>query len=296
MTATFPFLALLITSFLALQVNNEKITGYDLSKPDSTIELPDTLREISGITDIDAENIACVQDENGVLFIYNFVNNSLSHQFKFNIDSDYEGITRVGDEMFILQSDGTIFEISNYKNPDFKLTSYATGITAADNEGLCYDAKNNRLLIACKGKVGKGPEFKDKRLIYGFDLTTKEPITEPIFTFDVENIKEFAVKNNIDLPTKKSKKKDENSTEPIIKLMTSAIGVHPVTNKLYLLSAQDHLFFIFNMDGEIEHIQKLDPKIFNKAEGITFLENNDMLITNEGQNGKATLLRFNYKN
>lgn len=296
MTATFPFLALLITSFLALHVNNEKVTGYDLSKPDSIIELPDTLREISGITDIDDENIGCVQDENGVLFIYNFVKNSLSHQFTFNIDGDYEGITRVGDEMFILQSDGTIFEISNYRNPDFKLTSYSTNIPANDNEGLCYDAKNNRLLIACKGKVGKGPEFKDKRLIYGFDLTTKEPIKEPIFTFDVANIKDFAVKNNIDLPTKKSKKKDGNSTEPIIKLMTSAIGVHPLTNKLYLLSAQDHLFFIFNMDGEIEHIQKLDPKIFNKAEGITFLENNDMLITNEGQNGKATLLRFNYKN
>ena len=77
--------------------------------------------------------------------------------------------------------------------------------------------------------------------------------------------------------------------------MTSAIAVHPITKKLYLLSASDHLFFIFNMSGSIEHIELLDRDIFNKAEGITFLDNGDMLITNEGQNKEPTLLRFNYR-
>jgi len=39
----------------------------------------------------------------------------------------------------------------------------------------------------------------------------------------------------------------------------------------------------------------LDPRVFNKAEGITFMENGDMLITNEGQDHRPTLLRFNYQ-
>ena len=78
--------------------------------------------------------------------------------------------------------------------------------------------------------------------------------------------------------------------------MTSAIAVHPITKKLYLLSASDHLFFIFNStNGEIEHLELLNPDIFNKAEGITFMDNGDMIITNEGQNKNPTLLRFNYK-
>jgi hypothetical protein len=62
-----------------------------------------------------------------------------------------------------------------------------------------------------------------------------------------------------------------------------------------LLSAADYLLFVFNIDGSIENIETLNPVIFNKAEGITFFENCDMLITNEGQDKKPTLLRFNYR-
>ena len=49
------------------------------------------------------------------------------------------------------------------------------------------------------------------------------------------------------------------------------------------------------MNGDIEHIEQLNPTMFNKAEGITFYENGDMLITNEGQDKKPTLLFFKYK-
>jgi hypothetical protein len=69
-----------------------------------------------------------------------------------------------------------------------------------------------------------------------------------------------------------------------------------VTKKLYLLSAVDHMMFIFDSTGKLEHIEQLSPKLFNKAEGITFFANGDMLITNEAQRMKPTLLRFNYLN
>jgi hypothetical protein len=39
-------------------------------------------------------------------------------------------------------------------------------------------------------------------------------------------------------------------------------------------------------------MQLLDPEMFNKSEGIAFYENGDMLITNEGQDKKPTLLHF----
>jgi len=80
----------------------------------------------------------------------------------------------------------------------------------------------------------------------------------------------------------------------VIKFRTSAICIHPLTKRLYLLSAADHALFIFGPGGQPEHIELLDPGIFNKSEGITFFSNGDALITNEAQNKKATLLRFNY--
>jgi hypothetical protein len=131
---------------------------------------------------------------------------------------------------------------------------------------------NNRLLIACKGKIGKGPEFKDKRVIYGFDLQTKTLTSEPVFDFDLQAIKEFAIKNKLHLPTKARKKKGEPTSEPFIKFRTSAICIHPVTKKLFLLSASDYLLFIFNMNGDIEHIEQLNPTILTKPKELLFMK------------------------
>lgn len=288
-------LILIIFPFMGCISQNHPISnnsGYDFASPDASLILPDTLREISGLTTIDSNSFACIQDENGILFIYDAVQNRILKQFPFHIDGDYEGITRVGDTIYILRSDGTLFEIIRYDSPDFKLNSYYTGIPANNNEGLCYDQSSNRLLIACKGKLGKGKDFKDKRIIYGFDLVSKRLSDEPVFDFNLQAIRQFAIENNIKLPSRVKKKGQQ--IEPIVRFRTSAICVHPINHRLYLLSAAEHLLFIFNMNGNIEHIEKLNPKLFNKAEGITFFENGDILITNEGQEKKPTLLRFNY--
>jgi hypothetical protein len=146
-------LTVLLLGCGATFTNNEKITGYNLTKPDNTFLLPDTLHEVSGLTDIDSTTFACIQDENGILFIYDAKNNVIKKQYTFNLDGDYEGITRVDQNIYVLRSDGTLFEISNYTSDNFKLTSYTTGIPANNNEGLCYDQENKRLLIACKGKI-----------------------------------------------------------------------------------------------------------------------------------------------
>jgi hypothetical protein len=230
--STIPtILTLLLLGCGATFTNNEKITGYNLTKPDNTFLLPDTLHEVSGLTDIDSTTFACIQDENGILFIYDAKKNEIKKQYTFNLDGDYEGITRVDQTIYVLRSDGTLFEISNYTSDNFKLTSYTTGIPANNNEGLCYDQDNKRLLIACKGKIGKGTEYKDKRVIYGFDLQTKTLSSEPVFDFDLQVIKDFAVNKNINLPTKTRKKNGQPITELFIKFGTSAIGIHPVTKK-----------------------------------------------------------------
>ena len=112
-----------------------------------------------------------------------------------------------GQTIYVLRSDGTLFEIVNYRSKNFKLYSWVTGIPATNNEGLCYDAKNNRLLIACKGKIGKGPEFKDKRVIYGFDLVTKKLTSEPVYDLSLAEIQQYAATHNIKLPNRTKKNK-----------------------------------------------------------------------------------------
>lgn len=272
------------------RTNSFRNINYDLSTPDRIYILPKSLHEISGITEIDMTSIACIQDEHGILFIYDLLKNEIKKQSYFGSNGDYEGIARVDNSIYVLRSDGVLFGIINYESSGFKRVFYNTGIPSGDNEGLCYDQKNNRLLIAPKISIGKD---KNIRVIYSFDLHSKKVIKEPAYELDMSAIKQFAQDNKIDVPTEGHKKGGKG--KPDIKFRPSAIAVHPLTNRLYVLSAIDRMLFVFDIKGNIEFLSTLDPDTFKQPEGITFLKNGDMLISNEGQNKKPTIVRFNYK-
>jgi len=265
---------------------------YDLSTPDKVYSLPATLYEVSGITEIDASTIACVQDENGIVFIHDIVKNETIRHIVFGSEGDYEDIARVGNTLYILRSDETLVEIKNFNDKNFIRKSYLVNIPGKDCEGLCYDQKNNRLLFAPKEISDNNPENKGKRFIYGFDLKTKTLIKGPVLRFDIKEIEKFAVENNIKVPMKGKKGEKE---EPDIKLRISALGIHPLTNRIFVISGPERMFYVFDMNGEIQYLRKLDNKQFPQPEGITFLKNGDMLISNEGTKDLATIVRFNYK-
>ena len=297
MTAYCTYIYLMLSIFLQKAQHDKSVStvvaiNYNLSKPDKIYILPPALREVSGITGTDASSIACIQDENGIIFIYDLETEKVTERYPFYNSGDYEGIARVDKTIYILRSDGRLFGIENYESATSKTKSYATGIPARDNEGLCFDKKANQLLIAPKNNYSSDSKNKDKRYIYSFDLKSKKIIESPAFVFNMKKIKKFASENNIKVPMKKGKKGDKKEID--IEFRPSEIGIHPVTNKLYLLSGMERLLFVFNMNGEIEYIEKLDQDLFSQPEGITFMANGDMLISNDVKNNKPALLRFNF--
>jgi uncharacterized protein YjiK len=272
----------------------ESVTGfgYNLSAPDKTYKLPQTLQEISGITEIDSSTIACVQDEHEVVFFYDLNSNQIVSRIDNRYKGDYEGITRVDTTLYILRSDGMITEIKDFNSEKSVRSTYSTDIPLKDNEGICYDPDNNYLLITPKESPGKRSEDRDKRFIYGFDLTSGKLIPEPVIIIDLSVIDSFAIANNIKAPGR-DKKKDKKK-DPDIKFRISGIDIHPLNGRLFLLSSIDKLLFIFNMNSELENIITLNPELFKQPEGITFFKNGDLLISNEGRNKAATLLLFKY--
>jgi uncharacterized protein YjiK len=175
-----------------------------------------------------------------------------------------------------------LFQIQNHGYSGSLKKIFSVGIPPFDNEGLCYDQKNNRLLIVSKNNPVKDSENKGKHPLYGFNLHSEVLLGEPVFDFDLSAINKFASINNI------------QPSETGIGFKPSAIGIHPLTNRLYVLSAMGRMLFVFNMNGNIEYIEKLNPELFNMPEGIAFFGNGDMLISNEGQINPPTILRFNY--
>lgn len=278
---------------LSFQVTSVQHAFYNFSAANAKIILPSILDEISGLTDLGPTTIACVQDEHGIVFVYDFVQKKITEKVQFAEDGDYEGITRVANTIYVLRSDGVLFEITRVRKGEVDVVRHVTGIDAKDNEGLCYDKQKNRLLIGSKSKSGKGKEFQDSRTIHSFDLKTKKRDEKGSFDLQKQDVIKFAERNNIALPSKIIK----NTGRQVIdfKMGVSGVGIHPITNDFYVLCATDYMMLIYNKELVLKGIHKLDPKNFPQAEGITFFDNGDLFISNEGKGKQPTLLRFNYK-
>jgi uncharacterized protein YjiK len=265
---------------------------YNLKQETKRIILPAELREVSGISHADSKTLVCVQDEEGIVFVYDLKKQLVIRRIDFAGPGDYEGIAPAGKDLYVLRSDGMLFCIHQFQKEKYQVDSIPTGIPNKDNEGLCYDKAHKRLLIGSKSKIAKGAEFKHLRTIYAFDLRTNSLQKEALHTFDVHTIKEFAKQQQqIELPTKPGKK-HPNEQVPAIKVQISGIYIHPKSGLLYVLSAADYYLFVFDQTGTIRHLEVLDPKLFNKAEGITIMPNGDLYISNEGQSGEPKILLF----
>lgn len=279
------FVFLLLLSFYTVGCNEPKklvsgLSHYTMNSPNYKLELPPILHEISGLTIIDDKTIACVQDEKGIVFIYDLVANSIVKQLVFGEDGDYEDIAKVGETFYILRSDGAIIEFADYNSSTPKTTIYETNIPAKDNEGLHYDNLNNRLLIGTKSKIEK-----NQKGIYSFDLATKKLAAKPVFTFDTELLDKQVKAKGIAINNKKG----------ALKFKISAIAFHPKDRNLYVLSSNEYLIFVFDSDGGLIEVAELDPTLYPQAEGIAFYENGDMLISNEGAEGKPNILKLVYR-
>lgn len=264
---------------------------YDLSSPDRVYVLPPALYEISGLTEIDASTIACIQDEHGIIFFFDINRNQIVRQINFGWEGDYEDIARVDNRLYVMRSDEFLIEIKDFSSDNFKTASYSTPIPGRNTEGLCYDLKNSRLLIVPKEISDDNPMNRDKRFIYGFDPGSGKMIKGPVLSLDIPKIEEFAVANNIRVPVRGEK---GGKKTPDIRLKISAITVHPITGRLYVLSGVERLLLVFDMNGNIEYLERLDKELFVQPEGITFTRNGDLFISNEGRHKEATLIRFNY--
>lgn len=109
----FVVIGIIYVSFDGIAPNRDFPGAVDV-QIDQTWEVPILLEEISGISWLDNEHIACVEDEEAIIFIYNTKTSQIQKQIPFGEDGDYEGIAVVGNDAYVLRSDGVIFEVLNF--------------------------------------------------------------------------------------------------------------------------------------------------------------------------------------
>ena len=264
--------------------------SYDFSSPDALIKLKNELKEISGLSVLDEEHLVAIQDEKGKIYSIRMADGKITEDKRFAKDGDFEGIEIVGDKIYVLQSDGDIFEVTDWPTKDTDSKKYETALsTKQDTEGLAYDAANNRLLIACKENPGAG--LKNSRAIYAFDLAKRELEEKPVMVIDLKAL-EDAVPDN---PLNKAIRKLAAPLRDLSGFKPAAIAIHPITNQIFVISSVRKLLLAYNPSGTLENMWVLSEDDFRQPEGLAFLPNGDLIISNEGGNGKGNLMRFNYK-
>lgn len=263
--------------------------AYSFENPDELFELSNDLREISGITIFDDDHLAAIEDERGKIYRLSMSTGEIIEDDRFEDDGDYEDIVRIGNTFYVLRSDGDIFEAPGWPVKKKDTIKHETILeTRHDTEGLAYDALNNRLLIACKEYAGK--DLKGKRAIYAFDLDTKEVDPEPVFLIDLRQIEQ----KKPDHPLNSAVRRLVSPISNLDGFKPSAIAIHPITGHLFILSSVRKLLVALSPNGDLEAVWELPEKTSVQPEGLTFLPNGDLFISNEGNGQKANLLRFNY--
>ena len=244
--------------------------------------MPDSLNEISGICWVDEQRLACVQDELGIIFIYNILSAKIENQIPFANHGDFESVTKADDTYYVMRSDGQIFEI-NTSSKNLSVKQYNIPLDETnDVEGIFYDGTKKRLLIAIKRADPQTPA-KIKG-IYSFDLSTKIMSNNPVYEIDLSNPLIYKEDDDDDDKNDNKEKEEKKLNETFL---PSDIAIHPKTSDIYITDGIHRSLLILDKTGKIKSHIKLDKDDFPQPEGITFSSEGDMFISSEGvkQNG-----------
>ncbi len=237
---------------------------YNFDAPSEKYDLPDKLKEISGLSYYKPNQLICVNDEEGKIFIYDINEKKIIDENPFGKGGDYEGVEVVGEEVFVLKSNG-------------KLKSFKIGVAfereidcsepeVIEYEGLGYDPKSKYLLLVAKERI---KEVDDKKMVYAYDFDRK--ILFKHIAIPQEQVIDDA------------KGKD---------FRPSGIAVHPKTGQTFILASNGKKLLILSEKGQKEALISLNPKTYRQPEGICFAPNGDLFISSEGKKGDGYILRF----
>lgn len=244
------------------------IPGYDASLKKKVV-LEKDLLEISGIFWLANGSLAAINDEEGKVYIVDPEDGDFRVR-KFGKKRDYEDIVQMDTFYFVLESNGNIHRVPmNIKHTEEEFEFPRS--KRIEFESLYIDTSKQLILVSKEQR-----ESKKGVLAYRFDPVTLQYSDTPVYSIKMKEIKAKLKNNNADFKP-------------------SAAAIHPQTQTLFIVASVGKAILETTLDGKVLNAYQLNPDQFPQPEGITFAPNGDMYISNEGVDGKATILKFPYK-
>lgn len=251
--------------------------GYKLEAPEK-FSMPDNLLEISGIAfnNYDASRVYSVQDEEGRLFSQQWGIKKATST-RFGPRGDYEDLAIMNQQVFVLKSSGHIYGFKldiDTKDISEQTKVWKDVLPKAEYESLYADEKEQTLYVLTKTAGKKNKNTFVYKLKYNKGSILFDEVEK--FQLDVKAIQAMGKKLKSGLKV-------------------SAVGRHPGTKEWYILSSADKLLVIANPDWTIKSVHDLNSSVFSQPEGIAFDREQNMYISNEGDElTNGNILKFKY--
>ncbi|AVR46318.1 hypothetical protein C7S20_14180 [Christiangramia fulva] len=262
---------------------------YDFDDTTKTYEivnkwnLPNALDEISGIAWISNDRLACIEDEHGIIYIYDLKKSQIISRQKFGGSGDYEAITTMDSAYWVAESDGKLYKIPMNKmiSPE-NTTTYKTGFEYKNNiEGITATS-DGKLLISVKDhnlKPKNEEQDEKSKAVYTYDPVSQKLNEKASFRININ-----------DTIFKKVHTHEEDR-----KWRPTDMQFHPITGELYMIDSEIPKVLVLNKEGRIIKMHLLDPAEFFQPEGICFSPSGRIFISNEGKGGDPSIVEVKFQ-
>lgn len=269
---------------------------YNLLHFDRMLTLPPELREISGLAYEPGDcTLYAINDEKGTVHRVS-MDDTLVAAIDFMNTGDYEGVALAGDFIYVLESDGDLYEINTdaFMAGDGRAVynKYPAPWNKAEAEGLCYWPSRHLLLVAFKDLKEKSGDDNQKR-IFAFDLASCSFLKDFAMNINVQEIADVLFSTPFEKLSFRLNRYIATE-KPYEFFKPSAIAVHPFNEQIYVLNGTHNLMAIFDPDMQLQSVHPLLLPEFRQPEGICFDENGTMYISNEARGGEANILQFGF--
>ena len=252
---------------------DSELSKYNFEPEESLrIKLPGELQEISGLTMTDDGRLFGHNDEKGFVYQIDYTNGDIVKKFSLGKKyerEDFEDIAYANNKFYMVSSKGNIYEFE--EGNDGESVTYnilETDLKSKyDVEGLCYDPVTNSLLLACKGYPGK--DFKKQKAVYSFSLDEMKLEKEPRFLIDLSEIKKT--------------------------FNPSGIERSPNTGTFFIIAANGNAIIEISKEGKLIDMKILPPVIHEQPEGITFAPDKSLIISDEGDFTRGSIVIHKYQ-
>jgi uncharacterized protein YjiK len=236
--------------------------------------LPQTLNEISGLALSPDGRLFTHPDERGIVSEIDYRRGIVLKQFllgRRGIQADFEGIAIAGDRMFLLSSNGKLYEFkegANGASVEFSQHDLELG-KECEFEGLGFDQAINSLVLVCKHVGIK--DLKDHLVIYRWSLSENpgqrlSRIATPVSALmQQQGWKEFR-------PT--------------------SLDVDPLTGN-YVITTAERALIVANPEGAILETRLL-PDTHDQPEGVAITRDSMIIISDEAVTRPAAITLYRW--